>query len=176
MFFYCDFRNGRSTSPAEVMRSVLSQLFCHLRDHGVDPGDLLNKILEQKSKGALSLNDLDVLCDLVSRVADCFSRYEPIIVIDALDECADIEPLLRALVTLNRGDVRLLVTSRPDQIITDRFSGLQSLSLENVAKELAGDIALHVRFEVDSHNWLRFADTEMKEEIYTKLNEKVDGR
>lgn len=176
VYFYCDFQKERSTSSTELMRSVLSQLFRHFPECGVDPGDLPNKILEQKSEGTLSLNDLGKLCDLVSRAAHCFSRYEPIIVIDALDECADIETLLRALVRLNQGDVRLLVTSRPDQIIMDHFSGLSSLSLEDVAAELASDIALHVRLEVDSHDRLRFANAGMKEEICAKLSEKSDGR
>ena len=157
------------------MRSLLSQLFRHFRDGGIDPGDLSNKIIEEKSEGTLSLNHLDKLCDLVSRAASYF-RYEPIIVIDALDECADIEALLRALVTLNQADVRLLVTSRPHQSITDHFRGLPSLSFKNVAKEMAGDIALHVRREVDSHNRLRATDPEMKNEIHVKLNERAEGR
>ena len=175
VFFYCDFQNERSMSPTEVMRSLLSQLSRRFGDRGVYPGSLPNKMLEEKSKGTLSLNDLDKLCDLVSCAASCF-RWEPIIVIDALDECADIEALLRALVTLNRGDVRLLVTSRPREDIMRHFAGLQSLCFENVAKELAADIALHVRREIDSHNGLRSADLEVKNEIYTKLNEKAEGR
>ena len=80
-------------SATEVMRSLLSQLFRRLRDRGVDPGDLPNKILEQKSEGTLLLNDLNKLCDLVSCTARRF-HPEPIVVIDALDECADIEALL----------------------------------------------------------------------------------
>ena len=158
-----------------MMRSLLSQLLRHFRDGGIDPGDLLNEILEEKSEATLSLNDLDRLCDLVSRAASRF-RYKPIIVIDALDECADIEALLRALVTLNQGDVRLLMTSRPHQNIMDHFRGLRSLSFKNVAKEMAGDIALHVRREVDSHNQLRSADPEMRNGIHATLNEKADGR
>ena len=157
------------------MRSLLSQLFRGFRDCGVDLGDLPNKILEEKGEGTLSLNDLDKLCHLLSRAASCL-RYEPIIVIDALDECADIEPLLRALVTLTQGDVRLLITSRPHQVMMRHFAGLPSLSFEDVAKELAGDIALHIRREIDSHNQLRSADLEIKDEIRAKLNEKAEGR
>ena len=175
IFFYCDFRNERSRNSTELMRSLLSQLFRHFDDRGVDPGELPNKILEEKSEGTLSLNDFDKLCNLVSRAASFF-RYEPIIVIDALDECVDIEALLRALVTLNKADVRLLVTSRPDQNIARHFAGLQSLSLENMAEELAADIALHVRREVDSHDRLRSAEPVMKSEIHAKLNERAEGR
>ena len=92
------------------MCSPPSQLFRPFRDDDVDPGDPPIKMLEQKSEGTPSLNDLDKPCDLVPRVASSF-RYDPIIVIDALHECADIEALLRALVTLKQADVRLLVTS-----------------------------------------------------------------
>ena len=175
MFFYCDFQNERSTSTTELMRSLLSQLFRHFCDRGSGPGDLPNKILEQKSEGTLSLYDLDKLCDLVSRAASYF-RYEPIVVIDALDECTDIEALLRALVALKQGDVRLLVTSRPREDMMHHFAGLASLSFDKVAKELAADIALHVRREVDSHNGLRSADLDIKNEILAKLNEKAEGR
>ena len=175
VFFYCDFRNERSMSPTEVMRSLLSQLLRHFRDRGVDPGDLLNKILEQKSEGTLLLNDLNKLCDFVSRAARRF-HPEPIVVIDALDECADIEALSGALVTLNEDDVRLLVTSRSHQIMMRHFARLPSLSFENLAKELAEDIALHVRRELDSRKQLRSADREMKIEIRAILSKKADGR
>ena len=176
VFFYCDFQNERSTSSTELMRSLLSQLLCHIRDHSlVDPGDFPDKILKQKSEGTLSLDDTRKLCDLVWRAANFF-RYEPMIVIDALDECADVEALLPALITLSQSDVRLLVTSRPDQTIVDHFTSLQSLSFEDVTEEIAADIALHVRRELDSHNRLRSAVPEMKKEIFEQLTERAEGR
>lgn len=175
VFFYCDFRNERSTSSAEVMRSVLSQLIRHIRDCGVDPGELPNKILEQKSEGSLSLNDLDKLGDLVSRAASRF-RYEPVIVIDALDECTGMEALLRALVTLKEADVRLLVTSRPHQMVMGRFEELRSLSFESIVNDLAADISLHVKQELDLRDRLRFASEDMKDEVHAKLTERAEGR
>lgn len=175
VFFYCDFRNKRTTSATEMMRSLLSQLLCHMGDRSVDPGDLPNKILGQKGDGTLLLSDLDKLCDLVSSAASCFD-YQPIIVIDALDECEDMEALLGALVTLNLGDVRLLVTSRPDQTIMDRFAKYLSLSFENVAEAVAADIEVHVKQEVETQSWLRSADLEMKNEIRMKLTERAEGR
>ena len=98
------------------------------------------------------------------------------VVTDALDKCADIEMLLPALVTLCQSDVRLLVTSRPDQTIVDHFAGLQSLSFENVTEDVAADVALHVRRELDSHNRLRSAMSETMKEIDAKLAENADGR
>ena len=159
-----------------MMRSLLSQLIYHLGGCGIDPEDLPNKMLEKKRKGILSLGDLGKLCDMVARTAICFP-LEPIVVIDALDECTDIDALLGVLVELNRlRDVRLLVTSRPHEAMMRHFAGLRWLSFDNMAEELAADIALHVERELRSQNGLRSADPEIKNEISAKLNEKADGR
>ena len=158
------------------MRSLLSQLIRLICDCGIDPGDLPDKILEKKSKGTLSLNDVDKLCDMVARTAICFPM-EPIVVIDALDECTDIEALTSTLVMLNQmRDVRLLVTSRPLEVMMRHFTGLQKHSFEAAAEELAADIALHVERELHSHNGLRAAEMDIKNDIKAKLNAKAEGR
>ena len=175
VFFYCDFQNKRAMSSTELMRSLLSQLICHLRDLGFDPGDLPDKILKEKSEGTLLLTDLYKLRHFVSRAANCF-HPEPIIVIDAVDECVDIEGLSGALATLGEDDVRLLVTSRPDQTMKGHFARYPSLSLEDVAKELAEDIELHVSRELESRKQLRRARGEIKDEIRAELTRQADGR
>lgn len=176
VFFYCDFQNKRSTHPTEMMRSLLSQLIRCIVDLGIDPEDLPNSILEKKRTGVLSLNTLDKLCDMVARTAICFP-LEPIVVIDALDECADMGALLGVLVELNRHrDVRLLVTSRSHEIMMSSLTKLSLLSFDNMADELADDIALHIERELQSQNGLRSAGLGIKNEIRSKLNEKAEGR
>ncbi|KAG9316017.1 ankyrin repeat-containing domain protein [Chiua virens] len=175
VFFYGDFRNKRSTSSTEAMRSILSQLLHQILDRGRDPEDLPNAIIERKCQGTLMLNDLDHLYKLVSDVVLCF-RYEPIIVVDALDECTDVVRLLDVLVRLCR--VRVLVTSRPDPTILDhlRTLPLPSLSFQEVHAELAKDIDLHVRRELDSDTRLRIADLTVKDQMLAELTTKADGR
>ena len=175
VFFYCDFQNKRSMSATEVTRSLLSQLIRHLRDLRVDPGDLPDKILKEKSEGTLLLTDLNKLRHFVSRAANCF-HPEPIIVIDAVDECVDIEGLSGALATLGEDDVRLLVTSRPDQTMKGHFARYPSLPLEDVAKELAEDIELHVNRELESRKQLSCASGEMKNGVRAELTRQADGR
>lgn len=175
-FFYCDFQNKRSTDPMEMMRSLLSQLIRHICDLGIDPEELPNRILEKKRNGILTLNDLGKLCDMVARTAICFP-VEPFVVIDALDECTDVGPLLDILVNLNQyRDIRLLVTSRSHEDMMSSFNRLPSLSFDTMTKELAADIALHLEQELRLQNGLRSADAEIKNEIQTKLNEKANGR
>ncbi|KAG9316928.1 ankyrin repeat-containing domain protein [Chiua virens] len=175
VYHYCDFRNERSTSPTEVMRSLLSQLFHHFRDCGVDAGVLPNRILEEKRDGTLMLNDLDQMAHLVLRAAGRFPR-EPIILIDALDECTEVEKFLPALSTLIHSHIRLLVTSRPLEVFKDHFRKYPSLSLHAMGKELAADIGLHITQELYSHAQLRSADAKLKRQVREKLHKKADGR
>jgi len=102
-FFYCDFRNERSTVAAEVMRSLLSQLLQGLGDLGIDPGDILAVLGKEKRQKYTILGKSKRLAALASRVAKQYPR-PPLIVVDALDECEDIENLLSSLLDLNEGD------------------------------------------------------------------------
>ncbi|KAG8215995.1 hypothetical protein J3R82DRAFT_7986 [Butyriboletus roseoflavus] len=117
-YFYCDFRNERSTSSAEVMRSLLSQLLRQLSSHITDPGNLIDELAIETAEtvSASAMN----FARYVSRTAKQFSR-QPFVVLDALDECKDIEELLGALIELNKGGIRLFVASRPLQVIKDSF-------------------------------------------------------
>ena len=171
-YFYCDFRNDRSTSAAEVMRSLLSQLLQQFDSHIADPGDLIDELAKEKGK-RVSTSATNVACD-VSRAAKHFSR-QPFLVLDALDECKDIEELLDALMELDKGGIRLFVTSRPLQVIRDRFSDLPSIDMDTMKYEVSVDIRLHVKRELDSHRRLRIMDAGLKKEIYFVLCEKADG-
>ncbi|KAF8556663.1 ankyrin [Imleria badia] len=172
--FYCDFRSERCTAAAEVMRSLLFQLSRGFGDLGVDPGDILDSLNKEKRRNGSILSNAKRLALLVSRAAKRFTQ-QPLIVIDALDECKDIEGLLDAILMLNQGEMRLFVISRPLQVIKDSFSGLTWLSLENVSREVSADIHLHVMREVDSHRRLRIADAALKEEIIRTLCNKARG-
>ena len=154
-YFYCDFRNERSTSGVEVLRSLLSQLLHQFRRHMVDPNVM-------------------VLARHVSRVAKQFPQ-RPSLVIDALDECKDVEVLLDALVELHKDGIRLFVTSRPLQIIKDSFLSLPSIDMETMHYQVLADIKLHVTKELDSHRRLRIVDARLKDEIHSTLCKRAGG-
>lgn len=174
VFFYCDFRNERSTSAAEVMRSLLSQLLQKFRRFAVDPGDLIGELIEERDGGAPTIDHVMLLSRHVSRAAKQFS-HQPFLVIDALDECKDVELLLGALVELQKGGIRIFVTSRPLQVIREIFSGLPSISMDVMQHAVSTDIRLHARRELDSHRRLRILDSNLKNEIYFTLCNKAGG-
>lgn len=171
IFFYCDFRNERSTNTAEVMRSLLSQLLQQLHDHAVESTGLIDDL---EKEGTLIINDIVLLARYISRAAGHFS-HRLLCAIDALDECNDLEELLDALKQLKDGGIRLFVTSRPLQVFRDGLSGLPSISMDTMNFEVASDISLHVESELDSHRRLRILETSLKNEICLMLCRKADG-
>lgn len=174
-FFYCDFRDERSTSAAEAMRSLLSQLLRKLREStGRGPTTLVNDLISEKEGGSAILKNVIRLAHFVSRVAKQFSR-RPLIVIDGLDECKDVEKFLPALCQLSKDGTRLFVTSRPLQVIKDGLVGVTSISMDKMAKAVSTDIELHITREVDGHRRLRILAVELKKDICSTLQSKADG-
>ena len=173
-YFYCDFRNERSTNAAEVMRSLLSQFLQRLHRHAVDPGDLFDGLLEERDGGASTITNVILIARYIFRAATLFNQ-QPFLVVDALDECTDVECLLSALAELRKGGIRLFVTSRPLQIIKDTFSGHLSIDMDMMKYEVSSDIKLHVTRELDSHRRLRIVDASLKDEMSSVLCDKADG-
>lgn len=173
-YFYCDFREERSRSAAEVLRSLLSQILQQFRRHTVDPGDLIDELVEEKDGGGSTISNVTLLARHVSRAAKQFHE-PPFLVIDALDECKNVEELLDALVALQKDGIRLLAISRPLQIIKDSFLGLPFIDLEAVGFLVSADIRLHLTRVLDSHRRLRILDASFKDEIYSTLCKKAGG-
>ena len=173
VFFYCDFRNERSTSASEAMRSILSQLLRQLRDSAADPEGLIDDLVKAKERGGATRNSTKELAGLASRAAGLFNWY-PLVVVDALDECKNVETLLEGLVYLKE-HARLLVTSRPLQVIKDGLLGLPCVSMDDMAEELLADIELHVIRELDARRRLRQLDIDLKIEIRSVVCSKADG-
>ncbi|KAI9566724.1 ankyrin repeat-containing domain protein [Boletus coccyginus] len=173
VYFYCDFRTGRSTSSVEVMRSLLAQLTKHLCDAMMDPEPLLDELLKGANSHVHSFYSVKGLAHYLSKVAGS-CPLKPLVVVDALDECREVETLLDALIMCN-GDVRMFVTSRPLQNITQMLSHLPCISLDDMANELSADILLHITRELDSRSRLRTFNGGLKDEIRSRLCAKADG-
>lgn len=170
VYFYCDFRNPRTTSAMEVIRSLTVQL---LRNANTDWFSSFSDVVTRKNRGAGPPVDLDVLLDLLKRAAKLHDH--PIIVIDALDECDDLPDLLDALVKLNGGHIRIFATSRTAVIIKEAFSGFPSISLNDMVEAVRGDMSVHVKTELESRRKLRILGPDLKDEILGLLLKKADG-
>ncbi|KAH0833905.1 hypothetical protein J3R83DRAFT_11089 [Lanmaoa asiatica] len=173
-FFYCDFRNDRSTSSAEFIRSILSQLLRELRGSAVNPGSLIEELIKAKERGGSTLNNAKKLTEFASRAAGLSSK-KPLVIVDALDECKDVQALLQTLMVL-KSHVWLFATGRPLHIIMGDLSGLPFISMDDdMADKVSVDIGLHVIRELDARHRLRDLDAELKSKIPSVLCKKAGG-
>ena len=173
VYFYCDFRTKRSTSALEVMRSLLALLTESLCRIITDPEALLDELLKGADSRVHPFYNVKALAHYLSKVVQLCPR-KPLVVVDALDECREVETLIDGLLTFG-GDVQMFVTTRPLQNIIRMLSHLPYISMDEKTNELSADILLHVTREVDSRSRLRTFDRTLKEEIRFKLCAKADG-
>ncbi|KIJ08327.1 hypothetical protein PAXINDRAFT_18537 [Paxillus involutus ATCC 200175] len=173
-FFYCDFHNEWSTSATEVMRSLLTQLLRLADVDSVNCRDAVPELAKRKAEGTEPPSDIKLLTRLVCQVAHQLHR-RPLIIIDALDECKDVEKLLNAVKELNNGHIQLFVTSRPERIIRDTLSDLLSISLQEMRDAVSADMERHITTELDSRRWLRILEPKLKKEIISALLARADG-
>jgi hypothetical protein len=97
VYFYCDFRTGRSTSALEVMRSLLAFLMEQLCRIMMDPEALLDELLKGADSRVHPFYNVKALAHYLSKVARLCPR-KPLVVVDALDECREVETLLDGLI------------------------------------------------------------------------------
>jgi len=173
VYFYCDFRTKRSTSAVEVMRSILALLISRLSVATLDSEDLLDDLLKESDSHAERFYSIKGLSHYLSKVAGLCPQT-PIVVVDALDECREVESLLDGLI-MSTGDLRIFATSRPLQNIVSMLSPFPCISMGQMANELSADIQLHVTRELDSRPRLRTFNERLKEDIRSKLCAKADG-
>ncbi|KAF9234572.1 hypothetical protein BU15DRAFT_65568 [Melanogaster broomeanus] len=172
-YFYCDFRNPRSTSTMEVLRSLTVQFLRKLQSDWLSSKPF-SELVTRKEEGAGPPVDIGTLSDLLRHAAGLHQR--PMIVVDALDECDDLSKLLDGLLKLDAdGHCRVLVTARPLHSIIRSFAGRPSISLGDRVDAVRKDMRLHIDTELASRDKLKTLSHDLQEEIRVALMEKADG-
>jgi hypothetical protein len=157
----------------EVLRSLLAQLLRLAPIDGVDCRDAVPDLVQRKEKGASPPNDINLLIPLVLSAAKLHRL--PVIVVDALDECRDVEKLLDALKQLNDGHIWLFVTSRPEQMVRETLAGLPFISLEEMESAVSADMKLHITKELDGRPQFRVLPDDLKMKIRSALLARAEG-
>ncbi|KAG2128247.1 hypothetical protein DEU56DRAFT_957600 [Suillus clintonianus] len=185
-YFYCNFRDDRTTIAAAVLRSLVVQLLRQSNDDWVTKigeeqgpntyGDLvsLRKLWKQQKNEESCPTDLGILRKLLVEASTLV--YLPVLVIDALDECKDHCDLAEHLVNLAEdARLRLFVTGRREPDIQDAFDNLPTISLKDSAEQIKADIQVHITEQLNTQKRLsRLPDT-LKKTILEKLLEKAEG-
>ncbi|KAG1886755.1 hypothetical protein F4604DRAFT_1917583 [Suillus subluteus] len=186
-YFYCDFRDDRTTSAAAVLRSLVVQLLQQSQDdwitkinkprvHWQDEGDLpsLRNLWHQQREAKPHPTDLCYLRKLLVEVSTLVRR--PALVIDALDECKDYPDLVGHLVNLSEdARLRLFVTGRSEPDIQEAFHDLPTLSLKDSAEQMKADICVYITEQLKTRKKLSCLSDTLKKTILEKLLEKAEG-
>ena len=119
---------------------------------------------------------LDDLQNTLQRILDGFSSA--FIILDALDECAEREKLLNWIQTfilekhVNLG-LHLIVTSRPEQQIEDKFKSCHYLDL--VEESENKDLVSHLDYQFENNCDLQKWNSETQEQVKLTLIKQADG-
>ncbi|CAL1703640.1 unnamed protein product [Somion occarium] len=167
-YFYCDFRDPESTRSCVVIRTLVAQLMRQGLTVGVE------ELTKMKMQSETPPDDIEELYPLLLKAAS--SSVDPILVIDALDECRDVEELTCCLLRLNKeAGARVFVTSRKEQKIYEVFKDLPSISLKHEVRHLQDDIEKLIESELGSRPKLARLPQDLRKEIGSTLLTKSDG-
>ncbi|KAF9231748.1 hypothetical protein BU15DRAFT_82041 [Melanogaster broomeanus] len=152
-YFYCDFRTKRSTHAFEVIRSLLTQLLVGSKQDWLPSFQDLVKCKSNLEPPAV---DLEILFQLLLKALSLHDN--PVLVIDALDECNDYAKLTELLARLpNEASCRVFTTSRPLPHAQKTFRGLPTIDLHDMSAETQRDMELHVEKEADGmFRWAQY--------------------
>ena len=167
-YHYCDFRERESTKPDVILRTLLAQfLWAGWRDEA---------LFDDGKRNALAANNVTELNSLLLKATSSFTN--PVIIIDALDECqeneiAQLTSLLTRLRTSN--NVSILVASRKEKGIPASMTNVLEVSLNDETGHIQDDIGKLVDFELSQRPRLSRLRNELKSEISSALLDRSDG-
>ncbi|KAG1878274.1 hypothetical protein F4604DRAFT_1621128 [Suillus subluteus] len=185
-YFYCNFRDDRTTNAAVVLRSLIVQLLQQSKDDWITriggeqesntEGNLdsLRSLWRQQRDAKPHPTDLGFLRKLLVEASALVHR--PVLVIDALDECKDYPDLVRHLVNLAEdARLRLFVTGRSEADIQEAFHDLPTVSLKDSAEQMKADICAHITEQLKTQKKLSRLSEPLRTIILEKLLEKAEG-
>lgn len=181
VYFYFDFKDSHKQTLGNMIRSLVSQLYCKCED----TQKYLESLFTSCENGRRQPSSKSLCQALLQMIHSLENVY---IVLDALDEChtrkgASTEGLLSWIKNLlgseQKKNVHLLATSRPEQDITNVLSNLAPHeNIVSIDCDLTrNDIFLYVRARVRESDELKRwrSYPEVQDDIEIKLIHTANG-
>lgn len=175
-YFYCDYKDVQKQCPTRTLGTLLAMLGAQNKYVFHE----LKTFFEKQRKENLSYTpSFDELRSQLLLVSTRRFFSQTLIVIDALDECNDREPLMDVLLELSNetsGCIKVLVTSRSEIDIHSIFSKMPNICIrkDDVSADVESYITSEVRSRIQSKK-LKLRDPNLEEVITTALAGKADG-
>lgn len=177
VFFYCDYKNGATQNPKNILGSLANQLA--VQDE--QSFEKLQAFYEKKNPEGLPSIDfsIDEVRDLVVTMTTSFD--DTMVIVDALDECGtstQIQRITALLASLNDDEgtntVKTLFLSRDEPDIRDVLDEYGQVSIAASTT----DLRLYVGAEIKNrtrNKILRIKDSSLIEQIMERLVDGADG-
>jgi len=170
-YFYFDFNSAMKQEVTGLLRSILAQLAYRKQ---VLPEEIW-ELYQQCGQGRQQPNAALLLSALLSLLKSSSRTY---LIIDALDECSELDDLLK-LISLIRNDcpnqVNLLATSRREQEIVLNLGELAGSIIDIQCTMNDNDIELYIHAILKEDPTLKGWESSLKEKIHKILTEKAHG-
>ncbi|KAI5777195.1 hypothetical protein EDC01DRAFT_679823 [Geopyxis carbonaria] len=175
-YAYCDYNETESKSTSSVLRVLLAQLLV-LRPDACR--SVINKLEESERRKERPPSAPDMLQKLILEVVS--KGFDGVtLIIDALDECEDREPLAQSLAELScHPQVNVFVASR-DEIdlrttLNEGDADTIELSIRAHAHEQGEDIQTYIVERIESEPRMQRYPETLKTQIITTLLEGAEG-
>lgn len=169
-WYYCD---GRSTFGKNETRYIFGSILKQFYEILVKSENLrVEQDLEELYKAGCNTPNSRLATFFLDRIKR-FHHCEVYIVIDAIDECPNRPDLCRKILEMASGKFKVLVTSRLERSIAGMFQNQNHLE---IAEEfLKSDFAIHIDWMLKNDDKFKILNSNMKEEIKTKLLNQSKG-
>ncbi|KAL8966530.1 MAG: hypothetical protein Q9183_003335 [Haloplaca sp. 2 TL-2023] len=175
LYFYFDFRDGRRQQHQAMIYSFVSQL--SLQSDG-----LMEDLLKLYSDCYDGLNEPQCK-DLIVILRQAFFKFQNIyIILDALDECDQLQELLDTVEQITKwesANTHVLITSRQDRNIKECLTLVNGDTRQTCiqSKAVEEDIRRYILHNLNTNPRLRRwrQNTSMRKEIESVLTSKADG-
>ncbi|KAI6120303.1 ankyrin repeat-containing domain protein [Pisolithus croceorrhizus] len=179
-YFYCDYQKARDVQVTDILRSLVAQFF---RQSDKNWLSSFPDVLKLQSRGFPLPSDHAILLEWLLKSARL--HEQPVIVLDALDECEDVcgRELLKIISRMNTGHLSLFLASRDEprirkayeEILTGAFFFSTTVSLEERWQTRRDDLHTLVVQELGSRRSLGCLPDEVRTDMLERLLEKSGG-
>jgi len=172
-FYYCDGTSEEKRYIRNVVGCLLRQLFVQTSLAPKDPSSQLISDFQQRYRYAKPPREIFIgrVIPLLESLVKCFRQTY--IVVDGLDERAINDGLPNVLVSLARGNVSVLISSRPEVGLETAFS--QKPVLEVPKESIKDDISIHIEFHLDHDKIFERIPFKTKLDIKERILERSSG-
>lgn len=164
LYFFCKDMDADKNTPVAIIRSLLYQLYQLLQTQGCCSSLICDLEHAVDKSGQRRAVNFSILWQLFSNHVESLSSAT--IVLDALDECHDPDPLIHGLTGLaSSRRIHVIVTSRIERHLHEQLG--KSLSLEINPEDIHSDITAFVEAKVSASS--RLSQPSVRESVVTKL-------